>query len=404
METREDGAVKFTFKNATGRYQDQQIWFAIIGHQGAPFFHATFDGSGRGTYVPCSPADNIVSRGGDTYTNYFYSIDKVPSAELPSALSSGRIWIAIGDVDANNPAPLYIKVNGPTDIRQPSVSNPSDPNYNIIWDFLEFDYEPPGFFGNTSSVDAYAIPITLSNSSGITPAQVGYSAPRSTVFSTFQQLGPPWSDLAISNAGTQLRILNPQYKMPPQGVAPQTFPANYLSDYIDHCWQVYTGVNVTVQSPRGTANLYTGSMDASGQFVFVKNDAPNDAAYRHTIAKPRSIDVFGCKGVFDRADGPSPGYAEIDGDIKNQIASALNRTVLHNPDYNAWCQVTSFYTPWSGGSGPVTNLYAKALHAQSIGGLAYAFAYDDQCDQSTTIKHTSGAIESAELTVTLTAF
>ena len=27
--------MKFTFKNSTGRYQDNQVWFAIIGHQGA---------------------------------------------------------------------------------------------------------------------------------------------------------------------------------------------------------------------------------------------------------------------------------------------------------------------------------------------------------------------------------
>jgi hypothetical protein len=193
--------------------------------------------------------------------------------------------------------------------------------------------------------------------------------------------------------------------MPPGGIAPATFPANYLSEYIDHCWRAYTDVKITLQSPRGSANLYTGSVDGSGNFVFVKNDAPNDQAYRHTIAKPpSSADVFGCNGVFDRVGGPSPNYAEIDGDIKNQIASALNRTVLHNPSYDAWCQASSFYTPWSGGTSPVTNLYAKTLHAQSIGGLAYAFAYDDQCGRSTTV-HGSGAdMASAELTVTLTAF
>jgi hypothetical protein len=396
--------VRFTFKNSTGRYQDSQIWFAIIGHQGAPFFHATFDGGSRAMFAPCTPADNTVTKNGVTYANYFHSIDKVPTAELPSALSSARVWIAIGDVGGDNPAPLYIRIDGPTAIRQPSVSNPSDPNYNILWDFLEFDYEPPDFFGNTSSVDAYGIPITLTGSAGITPSTVGYSGARSAVFGAFQQLGSPWSDLAISGSSGPLRIVNPQFKMPPGGIAPTTFPANYLSEYIDHCWRAYADVKVTLQSPRGSSNLYTGSVDGSGHFVFVKNDAPNDQAYRHTIAKPPSADVFGCRGVFDRVDGPSPDYAKIDGDIKNQIASALNRTVLHNPSYDAWCQAASFYTPWSGGSSPVTNLYAKTLHAHSTAGLAYAFAYDDQCEQSTTIKHTGAGVESAEVTVTLTAF
>jgi beta-galactosidase len=400
---REDGDVKFTFRNSTGRYQDHQIWFAIIGHQGAPFVHANFDGGSRATFVPCTAADNTVTKDGQTYSNYFYSIDKVPTAELPQALNSARVWLAIGDV-APSQAPLYIRVDGPTSIVQPSVSNPSDPNYNIIWDFLEFDYAPPGFFCNTSSVDAYSIPVTLTGSAGVTPSAVGYSANRAAVFSAFQPLGSPWSDLVITQSGTQLRILNPQYKMPPNGVQPTTFPANYFSEYVDHCWKVYTDIKVTLQYPRGGTDLYTGSVDGSGHFVFVKNDAPTDTGYRHTIAKPTtSADIFGCSGVFNQVGGSTPDYAKIDGDLKNQIASALNRTVLHNPSYEAWCQPASFYAPWTGGASPVANLYAKTLHAESIGGLCYAFAYDDQCEQSSSIKATSNS-EAAEVTVTLTAF
>jgi len=216
--------VRFTFKNSTGRYPDNQIWFAIIGKKdGDTFYHATFAGGAQATITPCSPGDNTVTKNGVSYSNYFYSIDQVPTVELNEVLKSARMWIAITSITNDNPAPIYIRVISPTGIVQPSVSNPSLPDYNTLWDFMEFDYEPPKFYGNTSSVDAYGIPITLTSVGGLSPSPVGYSASRSAVFSAFQQLGSPWSDLVITGPNGPLRIVNPQNKMGPNGIQPATF-------------------------------------------------------------------------------------------------------------------------------------------------------------------------------------
>ncbi len=113
---------------------------------------------------------------------------------------------------------------------------------------------------------------------------------------------------------------------------------------------------------------------------------------KHTIKKPTSTDVFGCDGVFNPTG--SGLYFDIDGDIKNQVSSALNRTILLNSDSSTWCDESKYYL------NSITNYYAKILPELSINGKSYAFPYDDKCEQSSTLVDTSPT----EIVLTLTAF
>ncbi|MDJ0718119.1 MAG: beta-1,3-glucanase family protein, partial [Prochloraceae cyanobacterium] len=201
------------------------------------------------------------------------------------------------------------------------------------------------------------------------------------VFKTFKDT-PPFDSLIRTVDKTQLRILAPQKD--------STFDPAYFDPYIVQAWQQYQSQSLTLQPLpyNGATYISTGSVDANNVFNFVTT--PGNT--KHTIGKPTSTDVFGCAGVFN----PTGSGLEriIDGDIKNQVSSALNRTILLNSDSSTWCDASKYYL------NSITNYYAKILHELSINGKSYAFPYDDKCEQSSTIVDTSPT----EIVLTLTAF
>ena len=87
-----------------------------------------------------------------------------------------------------------------------------------------------------------------------------------------------------------------------------------------------------------------------------------------------------------------------DAALKNQIASALNRSVMHLPPYPT---TTKTEYPWGGytanyyvnTAAPVvpagsfrTNLYSNILHQQAIDHKIYGFAYDDNNRQASYVE------------------
>jgi hypothetical protein len=88
-----------------------------------------------------------------------------------------------------------------------------------------------------------------------------------------------------------------------------------------------------------------------------------------TIAYPTTSQAFYCNGPFDQGNTAM-------GALANVVATAINRGILATspqPD----CTTSDFY-PANG----TWNGYAQLLHSLSNNGLCYAFAYDDQCSQS----------------------
>lgn len=78
-------------------------------------------------------------------------------------IAGGRVWFSIG-------APITFLLNPGPGLVEPSVTNPSDPNTNIMWDFCEFTFNSSQLYANITYVDFVSIPIsmTLTNTSGAT--------------------------------------------------------------------------------------------------------------------------------------------------------------------------------------------------------------------------------------------
>jgi hypothetical protein len=86
-------------------------------------------------------------------------------------IAGGRIWFCVNDT-------LTFLLNPGPGLVEPSVSNPSDPNYNKLWDFCEFTYNSSQVFVNISYVDFVSLPLalSLSNTAGAVQSVTGLPA------------------------------------------------------------------------------------------------------------------------------------------------------------------------------------------------------------------------------------
>lgn len=354
--------MKLSIANNTKQYNNEDIYFGIIGEQSGKWGYINPDGSWQEA-PPESQKVNVP----------FFKLFDRSSIDLSPPIISGRCWLSIGQ-------PLTVPL-WDSGFTGPAFNAETDPNYSIIFDMFEFTYNPnETIYCNTTSVDFFGLPITATLT-GNENQSVGMSASRSEIFKAFQETAL-FDSLIRTVDNTQLRILAPQKDA--------TFPQNYFDPYIDQCWQQYQSQSLTLQPLPydGATYISEGSVDANNVFNFVTT--PSNTT--HTIPKPTSNDVFGCDGVFNPTG--SDLYRIINGDIKNQVSSALNRTILLNSDSSTWCDPSQYYL------NSITNYYAKILHELSIDGKSYAFPYDDKCEQSSTIVDTSPR----EIVLTLTAF
>lgn len=382
--------MKFSFVNNTTVNADADVYWTILGQNTAgDFVHVESDG----TVKVISTNDNTNPINGQDYANYSTKLSDASSVELTEEMVSGRVYFSIGDW-------LPIQVHSATGYAPPTPSNPSVPGYYTIFDIFEFTYQPgssPQMHCNTSSVDFMGIPITATLVSSNEPKvqSVGYAVSRNTLINDFKSCATShFADLLIpgENAGDPvLRILSPEHAS--SSVLPQ--PAaiyfnSFFDNYITDCWNYYKDPHtLTLQILSSAYNgSVTGQVDAGGQnFVFYEGTAIGGTEVL-SLAKPSTKQVFSCSGVFDTGN-------ELQKNIEKFIAAAMNRTVmLDGPGSNNWCDATSrYYT-----QAPV-ELYSKILHENSMNNMCYAFAYDDVCNQSSSLV-SSGTAEEVILTLT----
>ncbi|HTJ33129.1 MAG TPA: beta-1,3-glucanase family protein [Dactylosporangium sp.] len=84
-----------------------------------------------------------------------------------------------------------------------------------------------------------------------------------------------------------------------------------------------------------------------------------------SFSKPDSDSVFGCYKLLDAPNDL------VRGPISRTLCAGYNRTTLLTSAEQPYNVPSAFYQD------PVTNQFAKAVHAQMIDGKAYAFAFDD---------------------------
>lgn len=251
---------------------------------------------------------------------------------------------------ASNPGPSLV---------EPSVTNPSDPNINILWGFAEFTWNDAQIYANISYVDFVSIPVglQLTNNSGATTNVGGMPANGlETIADALTQQsdrdGQGWKNLIYSNSdGRLVRILSPNQGMVMDGNLLQ----GYYDPYVASVWSRYSNGNnltVNINTPA------TGTVTSDGQLTF-----NNDSSLK--FAKPTTRDIFSSN------NGPfTTGGNQTLNTIIPVLAAEFNRSTL----------LASSTLPASSNldyQESVTNHYGRIVHSVNADGKGYTQPYDD---------------------------
>lgn len=311
----------------------------------------------KGQFLPFAPQDNQIPKDGRLWCAYGIPLRETPHLDLDRGLriDSGRIYLSVG-------APVWLRVDETTgEFVQPDPANPADPNAPILYDWIEFALDASGFHGNTTCVDQFGLPISLSVSDRRDPGRflgpVGLEESRTELFRAWQREVPePFRSLATPDGH---RILAP-------GHAParaQGAFKHHFQTYLAKLWQRYRTHPLILTPDEGT---FSGRVDKAGRLVCTRTG--DDAHYLIT-AMPTSTEVFLCDGVLAQGTG-------LEKVLGAQFAALVNR---HVEDPLTWRDATGYYRQ------APSNLYARFWHRHGLDGKAYGFAYDDVNDQSSSL-------------------
>ena len=307
------------------------------------------ESDGKTLYYPSSPSsdgsplavDCAIPLGGPGSTT---------TITIPQ-IAGGRVWFSIG-------SPITFLLNPGPGLVEPSVSNPSDPNIDLMWDFCEFTFNTSQLYADITYVDFVSIPIAISltdtsgnvqNVTGI-PAD-GLATVCSGLIAQNDADGAGWNQLIVTSGGANLRALSPNNGI----VMNSSLFSGYFQPYVNQVWSQYASESLTIDTQASWGSV-TGSV--SGGVL----DFPGLVTY----AQPAAADIFSC------STGPFANTAGEIGAVSARICAAFNRTTLlvdsDQPDDE---NVANYY------KNSITNHYARIVHAANTDGLGYAFPYDD---------------------------
>ncbi|MFL9869330.1 discoidin domain-containing protein [Paraburkholderia fungorum] len=350
--------------NTKGAFTDDQVYVEIIGRDpqnGGRFVWLKPDG----TMVPMALSDNDapghLSTAGQNYSNYAFTLAQAKTLQFPH-VSSARMFVSLG-------SPLFIKVlddaNGNVAFAGPNPQNLTDPNVNVVFDWIEFDNGGDTLFINTTQVDEFGIPLVedIYGMNHTTHMQTGTTLSSAEIFAAYAREVPPEFQ---SLSASKIRIMAPAKGSFGAGQA----NGNYFDGYVNQMWQLYANQDLVL-------NLFSNSRRFVGrtqgdQLVFTEVDLSNGAFVggTYSVSKPSTQDVLLGAGTLATGDS-------VTLQIEAQICAALNRHVME--DVNKWAVPTAWW------SQSPTNEYARFFHDHSVSGLAYGFAYDDVSNGSSSI-------------------
>ncbi len=160
-------------------------------------------------------------------------------------IAGGRIYFSIIK-------PLTFLLNPGPALVEPSVTNPSDPNYNNNWGFCEFTFNNDQLYANISYVDFVGVPVSiaLETSSGETKSVLGMPPDGlqkvcSGLEAQSSTDGQGWNTLIVKDSsGQPLRVLSPN-----QGcVMNPNLLTNYYEPYVDQVWSRFSSQPMTIDT------------------------------------------------------------------------------------------------------------------------------------------------------------
>ncbi|MFJ9820346.1 beta-1,3-glucanase family protein [Streptomyces sp. NPDC101151] len=349
-------SLPLTVVNHSGEFADRSVHLYIVGSKADRQVRVTR----RGTLEPVKLSDNH----DNGFTDYAIPLAARGRTTLHLPFMSGRIYVALG-------GKLKFKAvrggDGKAALQHPAGWVESDPNYPVLHDFVEFTHNEAGMFCNTTMVDMFSVPMMI-RLTGAKDHSTGRlrDGGRARVFHAMRN-NPDFSRLVVGDR----RIIAPSH-----GLDAGRFPQHYFDPYIDRVWHTYKDKHLVVRTKAGT---FTGRVQ-DHKLAFTGPAAVS-------FAKPSTRDVLFCDGALA---APNDGTT---GPVAAVLGAGFHRSTLVSHRKQPTTRAADFYDT------PVTNHYAKVIHAATTNGKAYGFAFDDVADWSSYIQDT--APKHMHLTLTL---
>lgn len=421
----------------------------------SPVASAINGGGGTGGNYPSAWADySIPATVGTTLTMNLSAISAIPGLGTGTSAFSGRLYISVG-----TPKLPMTAISGGTYIAPAFGNNAGQPGEWTLYDWIEFSYDSGGNFdGNTTQVNAFGIPLQLSGT-GIAARQV-LNQSRSTILNYFAGLAPPYGGtgsslgsvvvsppagtvgVAYPASATYLRAIAPQTIVavgayPTNGPLRSTFDSQIATAYAawqstplvtnDESTSYYTGVvfpttpTITPPSnyPAGSLAFYQGQFTTMSALATAVAGGATPAFYlTGANVNPGNQNIISSTDIWanDNSLAPpgAPSPAQLN--VGKMLAAGFNRGVVVSPTNvvttlldDVACQdpsVESTFYP----SGGTWNPWAQYFHSitspisPNTTGLAYAFSYDDVCNQNPSIPLPGGSFKPGTVTVTVGNF
>lgn len=344
--------LNFALKNNTG----SNTVYAYITGQALDNNNALFllRSDGKTPYYPTSPSATGTSLSQDCAIPLGAS-GSTRTITIPH-LAGARLWFA-----RDNKLTFYLNP-GPA-LVEPSVSNPSDPNYNLMWAFCEFTWNNYQLYANLSYVDFVSMPIamTLTNAAGANQTVKGMPANGlDLVCNALRDQNNKdkagWDKLIIQRNGVNLRAVSPNTGR----TLNNSLFNNYYQDYVNKVWSYYE--NSTKNTLTVNTQAAAGDVTAKVAYDVLYFSVPGIS-----YVKPSTGDIFSNSSGSFAVSGNSTKDA-----ITARLAAAFNRsTLLINGNQPNGESVSNYY------KNSVTNHYSRICHSVNIDTRGYAFPYDD---------------------------
>lgn len=300
---------------------------------------------------------------------------------LPSHADSGRIYIS------EEKLRFGTTQGGPDEgFVQPSVSNPSLPEFNVAFQFLEFTHLPGGFYSDVTNMDFVSIPLglsVLSSTDGLQTVPGLVEGAKELICQDLESQtgrdGFNWAELCFRDQNsTLIRVLSPDQYL---SLHPNDNLSSYFMPYVDAVWTKYQRTNLTINtqdSDPGTGQgvqVENGNTVTCGVIGSILSCFSSNTNQQYNFSKPTSAEIFGCSQGQGSPFTVQGGEDETQAEIVPRLCAAFHRSTLLlsggviQPPVNM--TAGSYY------SGIITNHYARIVHKYQKEGMGYAFAYDD---------------------------
>jgi hypothetical protein len=272
---------------------------------------------------------------------------------------SGRVYFSLGST-------LKFRVLPGGKLQYPAPWTNHDPSAAVLHDCMEFTHSVDGMFCNTTMVDMFSVPMSISLTGSKTRTTGALTkGGRRQIFDRIAAQ-PGYEKLVVGD----IRVLAPSH-----GLDAGRFASDYFESAIEQVWRTYAAKDLRVTTDKG---VFVGRVRGD-RLTFDRGVRP--------IARPSTRDVLFCDGALA---APNDG---LTGPVAAVLGAGFNRSVLEEasqPQQDA----ATFYRARP------SNQYARAMHEAAADGKAYGFAFDDVGGQAAYVADPAPS----GLTVRLTAF